>query len=191
MIGYVDTAYGSRAPSAVAGDVSVYAGWGSQDPTLAMDGIFFDNQASGANYISQYAGYAAQVRGTAGFAGQIVGFSPGGICNPAYVDMADFIVIFNQASSVVEGDIGGWYSGFISNLSASQLSKISWIMVGADSTTTKALTNVQAAFNSLYLFATDMTGWQSFTYAPSPSLLNKFLNIINNPITGAIQIGMV
>lgn len=188
LLGYVDTAYGSRAASAVANDVSLYAGWGTMNPQLAMDGIFFDNQATGAQYVSQYYAYASQVRSSSFGGSKTVGFAPGGICNPAYVDIADFVVIFEQASSVVSGDIAGWYSGFIGGLSLSQLSKISWILNGADSTTPQAIANLQAAFNTKYLYATDMSGWQTFVNPPSSALLSKFLGMINQPITQALTL---
>ncbi|BFZ55652.1 hypothetical protein PYCC9005_002693 [Savitreella phatthalungensis] len=185
LLGYVDTAYGSRTLTNVLNDVSVYAGWGNANSAIALDGIFFDNAASTATYIAQYTSYAQAVRANSGFTGgRIVGLAPGSICNPSYVDLADFVVIYEQDSATVQGDLFGWYQSFYTGLTTAQLSKISWLVNAADATTQLAVANLQAAFNTKYLYVTDMSGWQTFVTQPSAGTLAKVLAMLANPLNG-------
>lgn len=186
MLGYVDTAYGSRAAADVANDVSHYAGWASTDSRLAMDGIFFDNQAAGANYLSQYSSYASQVKTNSTFLSGLVGFAPGAICNPGYIDLADFVVVFEQASSIVQADLSGWYQSFVAGLSSAQLSKLTFMVNSVDSTTKQVLPNLQSALLSKYLYFTDNTGssGSAFQSAPSSTTLSSILSQISNPLSG-------
>jgi hypothetical protein len=41
-IGYVPISYGRRPIESTSADIVKYMGWGSQDPRLAMQGIFLD-----------------------------------------------------------------------------------------------------------------------------------------------------
>lgn len=185
MLGYVDTAYGSRTTSAVSNDISIYAGWATSNSALAMDGIFFDNQAASSSYISMYTQYAAQVRSSTGFLSGIVGMAPGGICDPGFIDIADFTVIFEDVSANVKTDLFGWYSSFIGGLTTTQLSKLVFSITAADSTTAVAVANLQAALNPKYIYATDNTGSWGAAYqsAPSASFLTTALNFLNSPLS--------
>lgn len=183
LLGYVDTAYGSRLLTDVLNDVSVYGGWGSSNPSIALDGVFFDNAASTATYLAQYTSYATAVRANSGFAGtRLVALAPGQICNPQYVDIADIVVIYEQGSANVQANLFGWYQSFYQSLSAAQMSKISWLVNAADQTTQQAVQNLQAAFNTPYLFVTDMSGWQTFVTQPSTTVFSKVLQMLANPL---------
>ena len=185
LLGYVDTAYGSRDAAAVASDISIYAGWGASNVAWKLDGIYFDNQASGSNYINLYSSYASQVRANAGFNSPVVGFGPGGVCAPGFVDLADFVVVFENASSQVEADLFGWYQSFVTGLSPAQLTKIAWMVNSVDSGSNKVMANLQAAFNSKYLYFTDNTGsWGAAFQSPiSASTLSSMLSLISSPLT--------
>ncbi|CCG82115.1 Putative uncharacterized protein [Taphrina deformans PYCC 5710] len=182
VLGYVDTAFGGRAAGDVANDISIYAGWSSAG--LGLDGIFFDNQASGQTYLSMYSSYASQVRANAGFSRPIVGFAPGQICHPSFVDVADFVVIFEQTSAAVPDDLFGWYASFLGGLSAGQLSKLVFMLNSADAGTSVVVTNLQAALNPRYLYLTDNTAqWGgAFQSAPSASFLAKALDMVASPL---------
>ncbi|KAF2471078.1 uncharacterized protein BDR25DRAFT_30243 [Lindgomyces ingoldianus] len=54
-IGYVATTWCTKNASSVLDEVAVYAGWGAQDPQLAMSGIFFDETPT--HYTPEYASY--------------------------------------------------------------------------------------------------------------------------------------
>ena len=183
LLGYVDTAYGSRALNDVLNDVSVYAGWGNANSAIAIDGIFFDNAASTATYLGQYTSYASAVRANSGFAGaRLVALAPGSVCNPSYVDIADIVVVFEQGSSIVQSNLFGWYQSFYSGMTAAQMSKISWLVNAADQTTQQVVQNLQAAFNTPYLYVTDMSGWQTFVTPPSTTVFSKVLQMLANPL---------
>jgi hypothetical protein len=183
VLGYVDTAFGSRAPASVANDISVYAGWSSAG--LGLDGIFFDNQAAGQSYLSTYTSYASQVRANSGFTNPIVGFAPGQVCHPSFVDVADFVVIFEQTSAIVPDDLFGWYASFLGSLTTSQLTKLVFMLNSADAGTSLVVTNLQAALNPKYLYMTDNTAqWGgAFQSAPSSSFLTKALNMVSSPLS--------
>ena len=59
LIGYVDTAYGQRAFSAVTQDVATYAGW---DNAYSISGIFFDDVLATSEFFSDYSSWAATAR---------------------------------------------------------------------------------------------------------------------------------
>lgn len=185
ILGYVDTAYGSRSTAAVTNDISLYAGWNAANSAIDVDGIYFDNQASGQSYLSMYTSYASQVRNSAALSPGIVGFGPGQVCYPGFVDIADFVVIFESTSAIVKDNIFGWYSSFLTGLNTSQLSKLVWMLSAADQTTTLAVTNLQAALNPKYLFLTDSAGqWGAqFQGAPGASFLTKALGLISSPLS--------
>lgn len=45
-VGYVHTGYGTRNISKVLQDIQTYSGWSKAKPSIAMDGIFFDEVVS-------------------------------------------------------------------------------------------------------------------------------------------------
>lgn len=185
MLGYVETLYGTRSVSDVTADVSLYAGWASYNAALAMDGIYFDKQNSNVNYLSQYTAYAAQVRSNSLFLSGTVGFGPGSICDPSYFSVADFIIIYEGASSSIQADLFGWYASFMTSLTSSQLTKAAWLIDTADSTTSVALSNLQAAFGSKYIYITDGSGSSAYTSAPSSSILSTYLGMLASPLSNA------
>lgn len=180
MLGYVETLSGTRAASDVLADVTLYAGWASYNANLALDGIYFDKQASSVSYLAQYTSYAAQVRSSPYFLSQTVGFGPGSICDPSYFAVADFVIVYEEPSANVEGDLFGWYASFMTTLTMSQLSKTAWLINSADSTTATALSNLMAGFSTKYIYVTDQAGYAS---APSTAVLNSVLGILENPLS--------
>lgn len=108
----------------------------------------------------------------------VVGFGLGQVCDPSFVDLADFLVIHEQASSTLQSDLFGWYRSFITSLTTSQMQKLSFMLNSADPTTVRAVTNLQAASNTAYLYFTDNSGqWGAqFQTAPSSSALSSVLD---------------
>ena len=68
LIGYVDTAYGQRASSAVTQDIATYAGWSS---AYSVSGIFFDDVMATSKFFSDYSSWAATARASFGGSGLV------------------------------------------------------------------------------------------------------------------------
>lgn len=54
-IGYVATTWCTKTMSSVLDEIAVYTGWGDSDPSLAMNGIFFDETPT--HYTTEYVLY--------------------------------------------------------------------------------------------------------------------------------------
>ncbi|KAF7790890.1 hypothetical protein EIP86_001848 [Pleurotus ostreatoroseus] len=90
ILGYVDTANGNRASSAVIQDIDTYAGWSSAYRPV---GIFFDDVTPSSGLLSDYTTWTSSARqalnGGAGF----VILNPGGsVGDTQYFSIADQIV---------------------------------------------------------------------------------------------------
>ncbi|EMD33552.1 hypothetical protein CERSUDRAFT_76298 [Gelatoporia subvermispora B] len=88
LLGYVDTAEGGRAPSAIEADVTTCAGWES---TYSMDGIFFDDVSGQEGDLSMYETWSTfakdSINGGDGHS------NPGDYPASGYFSIADFIVV--------------------------------------------------------------------------------------------------
>lgn len=85
MLGYVDTGYGSREPSVIAHETSIYRA------RYGLDGIFMDQVSSGLDELDHYAQCVVAAR-TAG--GQFIALNSGTHPHPGYVDLANVTVTF-------------------------------------------------------------------------------------------------
>ena len=90
VYGYVDTAYGTRARTAIAADIVRHQGW------FGIDGIFFDQVPGGADHLAQY----ADVAGIARARGLGVAFNMGqASVDPRYGELADILAVFEGPGS--------------------------------------------------------------------------------------------
>lgn len=85
VLGYVPTGYGWRPTQAVIADVDRYRDW------YRMDGIFFDEAASGAELVPHY---RALTRAARSDGAALVVLNPGVPPAPGYFELADVIVTF-------------------------------------------------------------------------------------------------
>jgi hypothetical protein len=85
VLGYVPTGYGWRPQQDVIDDVDRYRSW------YGVDGIFFDEAASGAELVAHYRALARAARGDAG---GLVVLNPGVPPAPGYFELADVVVTF-------------------------------------------------------------------------------------------------
>lgn len=111
-IGYVATTWCKKNVSSVLDEISVYAGWGKIDPSLAMDGIFLDETPT--IYSSEYVSYfktISQAVGikTDGLTNSYIVHNPGALPeaqyfgDPEFVNSTDVVIIFeNDYASWVE-----------------------------------------------------------------------------------------
>ncbi|KAF2793488.1 hypothetical protein K505DRAFT_385480 [Melanomma pulvis-pyrius CBS 109.77] len=58
-IGYVATTWCTKNVSSVLNEIAVYTGWGASDPSLAMNGIFFDETPT--HYTPEYVSYLQKI----------------------------------------------------------------------------------------------------------------------------------
>jgi hypothetical protein len=85
VLGYVHTGYGGRPAPDVLADVDRYVSW------YGVDGIFFDEAASGAGQLDHYRALARAARGDGA---RLVVLNPGVPPAPGYFDLADVVVTF-------------------------------------------------------------------------------------------------
>lgn len=94
VLGYVHTSYARRAQSAVEQDVRTYAA------CYGIDGIFFDEVATGASSAGYDAALAAEARANihpASGAAAVVAINPGAYPDPAVAQTADITVMHESA----------------------------------------------------------------------------------------------
>ncbi|KAG6911032.1 hypothetical protein DXG01_005448 [Tephrocybe rancida] len=105
ILGYVATGFGNRASSAVTTDIDTYSNWAS---AYRPEGIFFDEVATSARFLTNYQTFATRVH--TDFGSSFVVLNPGAApATTAYYTIADLIVSFE-----------GFYDDFTtSNLSIS------------------------------------------------------------------------
>ncbi|KAF8307803.1 hypothetical protein DL93DRAFT_2142993 [Clavulina sp. PMI_390] len=94
LLGYVDTAYGSKSSSDVATEVTTYANWPS---SYHMDGIFFDDVEANSSWQSYYTTITANVKTHSGF--KYVALNPGTTPLASYYTFADYIMSVETAYS--------------------------------------------------------------------------------------------
>ena len=100
MLGYVDTDYGSREPSVIAHETSIYRA------RYGLDGIFMDQVSSGLEELDHYAQCVVAAR-TAG--GQFIALNSGTHPHPGYVDLANVTVTFEGTWSQYKAlEIPAW-----------------------------------------------------------------------------------
>jgi Spherulation-specific family 4 len=98
-LGYVDTAYATRALADVKSDIDVYAGWADYtDANITVDGIFFDDATTGTTdadytYMCSASKYAYDHIPTDT---TYVIFNPGTLSPTRYFNYADTIVEFED-----------------------------------------------------------------------------------------------
>jgi len=101
-LGYVPTSWGNRDKTAVESDLMCYAAWTNfTAANIAVQGIFFDEAPSVMSndtleYMSTISSYARAVLGPG--RGHIT-FNPGVVVDPAFYNIADTVVIFENSWS--------------------------------------------------------------------------------------------
>ncbi|KAF2115111.1 Spherulation-specific family 4 [Lophiotrema nucula] len=104
-IGYVATTWCSKNLSSVLDEIAVYAGWGSQDPSLAMSGIFFDETPTlyTPEYVSYLQAVSQAVHSNGGLQEGFVVHNPGALpearyfSDPEFAQTVDLTVVFEDA----------------------------------------------------------------------------------------------
>jgi hypothetical protein len=104
-IGYVATTWCTKNVSLVLDEISVYAEWGLQNPSLALHGIFFDETVT--QYSTDYVHYlrtvSEAVRSSDGLADGFVVHNPGAMPDAQYIDdptfeeSVDLTVVFEDS----------------------------------------------------------------------------------------------
>jgi spherulation-specific family 4 protein len=94
VLGYVDTAYGSRRATTVLHEVSRYRSW------YGLTGVFLDQASSGGGELPMYGALAAAVR-QSGMT--LVALGHGVYPDPRYTVLADVIVAFEGPWSACRG----------------------------------------------------------------------------------------
>ena len=90
VYGYVDTAYGARARTAIAADIVRHHRW------FGIDGIFFDQVPGAADHLAHY----TDVAGIARARGLGVAFNMGqAAVDPRYGELADILAVFEGPGS--------------------------------------------------------------------------------------------
>ncbi|KAF8066774.1 Spherulation-specific family 4 [Lyophyllum atratum] len=98
ILGYVATGFGNRAVSAVTADIDTYKGWTA---AYRPEGIFFDEAATAASFLTNYQTFSARVKTDFGSTGYVV-LNPGTVpASTGYFSIADIVVTFE-----------GFYSDF-------------------------------------------------------------------------------
>lgn len=90
VLGYVHTSWGLRRSSTVRAEVDRYASW------YRVDGIFFDEAATGSSALSYYRGLHRHVKSTIG---GHVALNHGTIPDRRYMDVSDVSVTFEGDSA--------------------------------------------------------------------------------------------
>jgi Spherulation-specific family 4/Fibronectin type III domain len=101
VVGYVDTAYGSRALSAVEADVDRQYQW------YGVDGIFFDEVPNECSNISYYQALADYVRAKPGT--HEVVLNPGASTGECFMSASDVLITFEDTYAQYVGwHLSGW-----------------------------------------------------------------------------------
>lgn len=118
VIGYVSTKYAKRALQEVKADVLQ---WVRFYP--AIDGVFFDEQASDAGHIEYYASLYQQVRSELGR--NLVVTNPGTVCAEAYVarPAADLVCLAEGGKDFSKSPFPAWVSRYPASRFAAQIIK--------------------------------------------------------------------
>jgi hypothetical protein len=96
-IGYVYCSYGRRAIDEVQKDIDLYRGWNAR---FKMDGIFVDEAPSDPDHLEYMAGIAQYANSTwqTNLGRRSINvYNPGVVADPAYFEVADYIVAFEQS----------------------------------------------------------------------------------------------
>lgn len=102
VLGYVPTGYGWRPRQDVLDDVHRYTSW------YGVDGVFFDEAASGAELVPHYRALARAARDEAA---RLVVLNPGVPPAPGYFELADVVVTFEgnyQAFVAAQAQTPAW-----------------------------------------------------------------------------------
>ena len=98
-LGYVLTGHGSRAMSDITADVDTYASWGSNNPSLKIGGIYFD-EVSADTTDAMYSFYeSAASHARSSIPGARIAFNPGTIAPTQYFEYCDTMVEFEASLS--------------------------------------------------------------------------------------------
>ncbi|KAI6779501.1 Spherulin-like protein [Emericellopsis cladophorae] len=99
LLGYVHCTYGRRPLEDVCRDVDRYYSWNAQ--LLRVDGIFIDEVPSAAEAVPYMAHLAGHVRSVwtchSTVASGVLVFNPGVVVDTTLVELADYVVAFEQA----------------------------------------------------------------------------------------------
>ena len=100
MLGYIDTRYGQRPPDLLVAQLRSYLDW------YAVDGVFLDQVTSDAEHVEYYRSLSQALRDAG--ASRIV-LNPGVHPDPAYADLADSLVTFeNDVSAYRDLQLPAW-----------------------------------------------------------------------------------
>ncbi|KAF8307804.1 hypothetical protein DL93DRAFT_2101066 [Clavulina sp. PMI_390] len=143
LLGYVDTAYGSKSTSNVATEVSTYANW----PTsYHMDGIFFDDVDATSKLQSYYSTITANVKTHSVL--KYVTLNPGTTPLASYYTFADYIMS-------VETEYSDFKLSSLSISSSSPASKQFVILYAGPTETPAAMITSLAADGIEAIYLTD------------------------------------
>ena len=142
VIGYVDTAYGTRSISAVETEVNNYRAW------YNVTDIFFDEAASSSSYLSYYQTISNYVRATT--AGSTVILNPGVYPDQSYMDLGDIVLAFEGTyAEYLTASVPSW----VSNYPASDFAAVVFAASGTSSLT-QAL-SLASERNTANVYVTD------------------------------------
>ncbi|KAF2808369.1 uncharacterized protein BDZ99DRAFT_390246 [Mytilinidion resinicola] len=183
-IGYVATNWGQKDAQKVLQEVTTYSGWTSQDSSVALDGIFFDETP--AQYHPDHAQYLLKVseavREADGFGSGCVVHNPGCVpamqyyTDPSYVTLADVTVVFEDAYQT-------WLSRQ-SNLTSTSLpfdhGKLGCLLHSVPLMTERSLSALieQVAGVGAHVYLTGTTNYTSFS-PQFPTFVDALDRLIN------------
>jgi Spherulation-specific family 4/Bacterial Ig domain len=124
VIGYVDTAYGTRSISAVETEVNNYKAW------YNVTDIFFDQAASSSSYLSYYQTISDYVRTRT--AGATVILNPGVYPDQSYMGLGDIVLAFEGTyAEYLAASVPSW----VTNYPASDFAAVVFAASGTSSMT--------------------------------------------------------
>lgn len=88
ILGYVHTSYGTRPLAEVQAEIDAYLTW------YAVNGIFLDETSSGTQDLPYYQTISNYIRRSAG---PVVMMNPGVYPDPAYANLADVLLVFENS----------------------------------------------------------------------------------------------
>jgi hypothetical protein len=105
VLGYVYTGYGTRGASIVKADIDTFYNW------YNVDGIFFDEGANNATYLSYYQDLTNYVKAKG--SNKMVILNPGVVPDEGYVKMADSVIVFeNDYSQYANWNPPSWVNNY-------------------------------------------------------------------------------
>lgn len=156
LIGYVTTSYAKRPAAEVKADVDA---WLRLYPSI--EGIFFDEQASGGQHVDYQAELYEYVRKTHGLS--LVVTNPGTTCDEQFIarPAADAVCLFEGPKPYGAGELPGWRGKYAANRAV----VLSYKIDGAD--TMQKLIEFATREKLGFVYVTDADGANPWDRLPS------------------------